>query len=55
MHKDLGIASECAKEVKSDITFGEKSREIYKTLIDEGLGKKDFGIIFDKLSKHKTK
>lgn len=55
MLKDLGIASECAKEVGADITFGEKSREIYKKLVDEGQGKKDFGIIFDKLTKYHRK
>lgn len=46
MLKDLEIASECAKEIGADISFGEHSREIYKTLVKEGHAKKDFGIIF---------
>jgi hypothetical protein len=31
--------------------LGEKSREIYQRLSDSGAGRKDFGVIYDKLIK----
>lgn len=51
MLKDLKIAEDCAKQINANITFGRMSKDIYQLLADEGKGRKDFGIVFEKLFK----
>ena len=53
MLKDLGLALDAAREVNSTTELGDLSRDIYKKLSAAGLGRKDFGVIYDVLSKKK--
>lgn len=47
--KDLGIAVRGADESNASIPLGKKSLELYEGLIEEGLSKKDFGVIYKRL------
>jgi len=49
--KDLTIAIESSKSSGSKTELGDKVFEIYKKLIEQGLAKKDFGVIYKELSK----
>lgn len=49
MLKDLGLGLEAAREVKSKTELGDHSQDIYKRLSAAGLGRKDFGVIYDVL------
>ena len=51
MLKDLGLALEAARTAGVQTELGDKSREIYSRLTGSGLGKKDFGVIYDVLMK----
>ena len=50
MLKDLGLAHDAAQAAGVDVPLGAFSQEIYKTICDAGLDKKDFGSIFKYLS-----
>lgn len=51
--KDLGIADEICKNIGVKSPFGQESLNVYKRLVEEGLGKKDFGVIYEALMKGK--
>jgi 3-hydroxyisobutyrate dehydrogenase len=53
MLKDLKLALGVAAEVHCKAELGDKSKEIYEKLVKEGLGKKDFGVIYDIILKSK--
>ena len=52
--KDLKIAMDTRKVAGAHTPLGEHTTKIYQELVDKGLAKKDFSIIFDILSKYKS-
>ena len=54
MLKDLRLAVEAAREVSCKTEFDENSRDLYERLSKAGLGRKDFGIIYDMLINKKN-
>ena len=53
MLKDLGLALEAANAAQVNAELGNLSKNIYSQLSASGLGRKDFGVIYDKLIKEK--
>jgi len=53
MLKDVKLALGAAEEVNCKTELGKRSGEIYEQLINAGLGKKDFGVIYDVILKNK--
>ena len=51
MLKDLGLALEAARAAEVNAELGNLSKDIYIELSASGLGRKDFGVIYDKLIK----
>ena len=47
MLKDVGLALEAAREVNCKTELGDHSKDIYERLSRGGLGKKDFGVVYD--------
>ena len=54
MLKDLTLAIEAAESVKCKVELGETSKKIYQQITDKGMGRKDFGIIYDLILKNKA-
>jgi 3-hydroxyisobutyrate dehydrogenase-like beta-hydroxyacid dehydrogenase len=54
MLKDLKLATEAAQSVDCKVELGESSKQIYQKITDQGLGRKDFGIIYDLILKNKA-
>lgn len=50
MQKDLGLAGDAAKTVNAPLPLGGTAYNIYNILNNSGLGKKDFGVIYQYLS-----
>lgn len=50
--KDLGLALEVAETCNASTKFTELSREYYDALEKQGLGSKDFGIVFQHVLKN---
>jgi 3-hydroxyisobutyrate dehydrogenase len=46
MLKDLGLASDAAKDVGVPIPLGNAAQALYQTLVVNGLGKKDFSVVY---------
>ena len=55
MLKDLGLASEAAKQVNADIALGNHAKEIYEKLVRLGLNRKDFSIVYEQILKNNIK
>ena len=53
MLKDLKLATDAAKSVDCKVELGNASKQIYKKIADQGMGRKDFGIIYDLILKNK--
>ena len=51
MLKDLKLASDAAKSVNCKVELGQTSKKIYQEITDKGMGRKDFGIIYDLILK----
>lgn len=51
MLKDLGLAIEAAESAEVKAKLGSLSKEIYSQLSAGGLGRKDFGVIYEQLLK----
>ena len=54
MLKDLKLASDAAKSANCKVELGETSKKIYQQIVDKGMGRKDFGIIYDLILKNKA-
>ena len=54
MLKDVGLALESAREAGSKTELGDLSKDIYERLSKAGLGRKDFGVIYDALINKKV-
>jgi 3-hydroxyisobutyrate dehydrogenase len=54
MLKDLKLASDAAQSVNCKIELGETSKKIYQQIVNSGMGRKDFGIIYDLILKNKA-
>ena len=54
MLKDLKLASDAAQSVNCKIELGETSKKIYQNIVNNGMGRKDFGIIYDLILKNKA-
>lgn len=54
MLKDLSIAVEIARKSNSQTPLGDRTKDIYTELNKQGLGRKDFSIIYQKLSENKV-
>eukprot|EP00331_Platyophrya_macrostoma_P006166 CAMPEP_0176434204 /NCGR_PEP_ID=MMETSP0127-20121128/16531_1 /TAXON_ID=938130 /ORGANISM="Platyophrya macrostoma, Strain WH" /LENGTH=285 /DNA_ID=CAMNT_0017816883 /DNA_START=107 /DNA_END=964 /DNA_ORIENTATION=+ len=46
MLKDLKLAEESAKEAGAHTPLGKQAKDIYQSLSDQNLGKKDFGVVY---------
>jgi len=53
MLKDLGLSSDAAKQVGADVPLGNHAKEIYTKLVQLGLNRKDFSIVYDALLNNK--
>jgi 3-hydroxyisobutyrate dehydrogenase len=53
MLKDLKLAVEAAQSVNCKVDLGERSKQTYQNITDKGMGRKDFGVVFDLISKDK--
>lgn len=51
MLKDMRLAQDAARALGMDMATGNKAAEAYATLKDTGMGRKDFGAVFDWLVK----
>lgn len=47
--KDLGIAIEAAQQVNASLPLGDKTREMYDTLVKKGFDNKDFSYVYQYL------
>lgn len=54
MLKDLKLAIEAAQSANCKVELGETSKKIYQKIVDQGMGRKDFGIIYDLILKNKA-
>jgi len=52
IRKDLDLALEAASSVDARTDMAEKSREYYRALEKKGLGRKDFGYVFQYIMKN---
>ena len=46
LRKDLGISLDAAKDVNHHLGFGEKAFDYYRELEKQGLGNKDFSVVY---------
>ena len=46
MLKDLGLAAEAARDVGAPIPLGAEAHAVYQLLVANGLGKKDFSVVY---------
>lgn len=53
MYKDLGLAQDAAASVQAQTPLGGQALQIYRMLISQGYGEKDFGAVFHYLSTQK--
>lgn len=54
MLKDLKLAVEAAESAHCKVELGEASKKIYQKIVEKGMGRKDFGIIYDLILKNKA-
>lgn len=54
MLKDLKLAVDAASSANCKVELGETSRKIYQQIVENGMGRKDFGIIYDLILKNKA-
>eukprot|EP00127_Corallochytrium_limacisporum_P006448 Clim_evm38s227 gene=Clim_evmTU38s227 len=54
MQKDLGLAVNAAAQAKAPVFLGGFAHQMYTALAGMGLGKKDFGVIYDHLKNMKS-
>ena len=54
MLKDLKLAVEAAQSVNCKVELGQASKKIYQNITDKGMGRKDFGIIYDLILNNKV-
>ena len=47
LKKDLGLMVEAAGDVDMKLTLGDKIQQLYKLLESDGLGKKDFSVVYE--------
>lgn len=52
MFKDLTIATQVAKQVDAVVPLGDRTYQLYNSLIEKGVTKKDFTIIYDFIMKN---
>ncbi|EAR82501.1 3-hydroxyisobutyrate dehydrogenase (macronuclear) [Tetrahymena thermophila SB210] len=55
MLKDLGLAADAAKQASADVPLGNHAKDIYQKLVELGLNRKDFAIVYDVLLNNKLK
>jgi len=46
MNKDVGLALTAARSVNAPVPLGSAASAVYETVCAQGLGKKDFSIIY---------
>lgn len=55
MLKDLSIAFEACQKMNLDAKMATEALEVYKKVVEEGLGGKDFSVVYDVLEKKRGK
>lgn len=55
MLKDLGLAADAAEQSHANVPLGNHAKEIYTQLVNLGLNRKDFSIVYDALLHNKIK
>ena len=53
--KDLSLMLEAANEVEMRLALGERVQKLYKQLEEDGLGKKDFSVVYEHVKAQKIK
>ena len=53
--KDLSLMLEAASEVEMRLALGERVQKLYKQLEEDGLGKKDFSVVYEHVKAQKIK
>jgi len=46
MNKDVGLAMDAARSVHAPVPLGAAASAVYETLLANGLGDKDFSVVY---------